>query len=137
MKRLIDIALTIRESQEWKAAAANFPSDLCGMCAISTAILFRAFRRRRFTAVIHGNDRHCWLEVQHNGSWYVVDMTACQFGFRDPVLVCPSGQALNTVGRDLRRDTYAWAWELDSAFSSVKDLRKWQRARRWVPHQIV
>lgn len=64
--KILQIAHTVIQSPEWKDAAAKFNSDLCGMCAIASAITFRALRYRRVETVICANDWHCWLHVMTN-----------------------------------------------------------------------
>jgi len=139
--KILQIANTVIQSPEWKDAAAKFNSDLCGMCAIASAITFRALRYRHVETVICANDWHCWLHVTTNNKMYALDLTAKQFGFYGDVLFCPADAVLETIGRDLKRDHFARAWwsECDSfaKFTSTADLRNWQRKNKWPEKQIV
>ena len=139
--KILQIAHTVIQSPEWKDAAAKFNSDLCGMCAIASAITFRALRYRRIEAEICANDMHCWLHVTVNGKVYALDLTAKQFGFYGDVLFCPADAVLETMNRDLKRDYMAAAWRTDcysfTKFTSTTDLRIWQRKNEWPEEQIV
>ncbi len=138
---ILQIAHDVIQSSEWKKAASKFSSDLCGMCAIASAIAFKALKRNGVDVKICANDDHCWLHVLVDGTTYALDLTAKQFGFYGSVLFCPADKVLETMGRDLKADCYAKSWwegcESFSKFNSLKELRDWQKINDWPVEQIV
>jgi len=133
--KIIEIAIKVRQDAE-KRAKGMFGADLCGMCAIASAMLFEELVAHNIPAAIVANDMHCWVHVRLD-KWYAVDLTATQFGYREKVLFVEASKILQAAERDLRRDRYAGAWERQHTFKTVRGLRLWQKRAGWPEMQIV
>ncbi len=103
----------------------KFEEDLCGMCAIASAELFRRLKDMGYSPKIalYDGDDHCHCFVLVNGQ--IVDVTATQFG-KNPV------EIVNTNEKNLPD-----FWNPNMVFNSVEELIANQVTNGWPQYQIA
>lgn len=125
MERVQKAAARVRQWAEDNAARVTvFPSDLTGLCAISSMRLYTNLRRARLhhhaDIKLGYNRQHCFVLVDD----WVVDVTATQFGRKSykPVTIEPH--------------TNVFPWKVVRKFDSAAELRKFLYAHKWPEYQV-
>lgn len=98
----------------------NCDKSLAGMCGIASAYLHKSLTRNEIRSVIAVNDEHVFIVIDE----YIIDITATQFGKKS---IC-------IVEIDKVNDYF---WNICNKFSSVDDLREYQKNELWPIDQIV
>jgi hypothetical protein len=112
---LVKAAKKIRQQLEKK----QLYGTLQGMCGIASVALLRELQASKIPAVIKENNGHCFVLSQN----FVVDVTACQFGFRR-IVVWPVQQAVRL----------SKIWASQRTFQSAAKFQKHQK-KHWVSSQ--
>lgn len=103
----------------------DFGSDLCGMCAIAAAELFRRLQSAGYKPKIAVRNKkvegHCFIIVDEK----VVDVTATQFGMKPVEIVARNQKRLPSF------------WRHTSLFDSVEDLILCQKRTGWPIEQTA
>lgn len=124
-RRLYNFAYS---SRLWAEKKSSYNTYLCGMCARSSANLYKRLKRYRFNPKIHcsrvGYGGHVFLSC----SGYIIDVTATQFDSSYPkVLIYKSSSKFVEsihVG-------------LQISFKCLRDFRWWQYRMCWPKDQMV
>ena len=132
MKSIYSIADTTRKWAENYAKSNGFDSNLCGLCAISSAKLFTSLKKEGYSPEIRlhdGSTSHVFVVVND----HIVDITASQFGMKSIEIVheCEVGVY------DYNSDDSKYYWYHTDVLTSVKNLIKFQRKYGWPPSQIA
>lgn len=118
------------EVREWAEGKVEPSSDLCGMCAIASAELYRRLKKHGIESEIHLYDdsesctAHVFLVVDD----HVVDVTATQFQEleNERVVILPKKLA----------EAYDF-YNTAKIFKEPVTLKKWQRKTQWPSDQMV
>jgi len=110
-----DIAFFARE---WSEAFNSkhtiaWDEDLCGMCAISAAFLFRELKRAGYRPVLAYSDYHFFVLIDD----YIVDVTATQFTVLREVLPSIVVRHKNEV----EAKEYFF-WRVTKTFTSLRQM---------------
>ena len=128
MELVQELAEYAREWAEAYDASRNISSgDLCGMCAIASAFLFRELKRAGVKAELAYSDFHFFVLV--NGQW-IIDITATQFdlpGIENfkPIEI----RRLNEIKKDY------WFWQPTHTLTSLNQMYIYQQYLRWSKEQ--
>lgn len=108
-----------------------FSNDLCGMCAIAAAELFKRLTEAGISARISANHDHCFVEAldASGRGGLIVDVTATQFG-RDKIMIIHRA----ALG-DRMDDSYFW--NAHFKFRSIEELHNWLADTGWPEEQIA
>lgn len=122
---ILNAATLVRHWAVVKAQQAKMDSDLCGMCAIASAELFRSLANLGYKPEIHvwenNWNAHCFVVVED----HVCDVTATQFGLHDVIL-------------EHVKETAEWEFYTSiHQFNDVESFAKWQKKVKWARHQRV
>lgn len=101
--------------------------DLCGMCAISSALLLKKIREAGYTGFkIVSGDNHAYLLYNNE---IVLDCTATQFGYTDKVLVCHKSE--------LKFSVYHYFYNTYTSHDNEIDFVKYQLEAKWPIYQTA
>jgi hypothetical protein len=112
----------------------KYSEDLCGMCAIAAAELFRRLQRAGITEIelIESNDdcsSHCFVLYKNR---VILDVTATQFSTYCDRAICVYDMEMiapKFVGSE--------HWKVDNRFTSVYQLRTHQKTVGWPDYQVA
>jgi hypothetical protein len=127
---ILATAADVRLWAEERAVGTYMEEDLCGMCAIASAELFRRLAKLGYKAELCAwvdefeCSSHCFIVVDD----HVLDVTATQFRETENI----------TVFYEHIREAVKYAWyNAQHTFNDVKRLVKWQKKERWASDQIA
>jgi hypothetical protein len=121
VKKALPTIHAIRLWAEEYASVNGFPDDLCGMCAIASAKLWRSLAGGGIYGVIaHSRIEHFFMVLDD----YVIDITATQFGVVNPVTILPKSYA---------KASY---WRINKVLTNDRRMRQYQTRRQWCPDEI-
>lgn len=140
MPRLHSIARRVRKTAETYARTNHlFPTDLTGMCAIASAMLFRELKAAGYKNLSIVETKlfgmgHCVVVIGYGFDRpIIVDVTATQFDKKHkPVTI---------MYVDERDTVRHWYWDVTGMskrrFTSVAALRRSQKKHGWPDFQIA
>jgi hypothetical protein len=120
---ILNAATAVRHWTVAKAQQMKMDEDLCGMCAIASAELFKHLVHLGYKPEIHvwegGWTAHCFVIVED----HVCDVTATQFGLHDVIL-------------EHVKEAEQWRhYASQHQFDSVESFVAWQKKVKWARHQ--
>lgn len=125
VKKAKKIALDVRKWAEQYAKRHHYDSDLCGLCAISSARLSYKLEKAGIPHKIAHNDSHAFVVC--NG--YIIDVTATQFGCRSKVVV-------RKPPKPHEEDALSW-WHQKRTNLNSKTFYNTQVRLGWPPEQCA
>lgn len=113
-----------RDVEEQNTNIFGYYSDLCGLCAIASAALFKELKREKYNPILCYSN-YCGLgHVYVKVGAYIIDITATQFGKGKVVIfMTKRGQKL------------PWHWTIDATYKSVRALVRRQKIDDWPTSQ--
>lgn len=125
---IVELAQCVRNWAESKRHRHNFSADLCGMCAIANAHLYRVLKDHGIRFWLVENDHHVFLLRQNR----VLDVTATQFGDYGRVLFTPLDAPAAHKGDKI--GDVSW-WQVRRKFATLEQLNAYMKQTGWPPYQ--
>ncbi len=124
------IATEVRqETEQYAKKQITINPNLCGLCAIASAELFKRLKQIGHRPRICFTYGHCFIRV----GAYLVDVTATQFR------ACKDEKIVIHRYADIKSkiDGEFWFWDTLAFFSCLKKALHYQQEMGWTPDQLI